>query len=142
MKALLVLATATAALALAVPGESIAQRAMRGGYGGRYDPQTVETVAGEVTAIEKVTYGRRGNYGIHIVLKTDKGEIPIHLGPSWFIDRQTVKIALHDQVEVTGSRVIYDGKPALIAAEVKRGSEILRLRTAEGIPLWSRRGAR
>ena len=142
MKALLLMAAAAAALALAVPGESLAQRAVRGGYGGRYDPQTVETVAGEVAAVEKVSYGRRVNYGIHLVLKTDRGEIPIHLVPSWFVDRQTVRIALHDHVEVTGSRVIYDGKPALIAAEVRRGSEILRLRTPEGIPLWSRRGAR
>ena len=142
MKALLVLAAATAVLALAVPGESIAQGAMRGGYGGRYDPQTVETVAGEVMAVEKVAYGRRGYHGIHLVLKTAKGEIPIHLGPSWYLDRQTVRIALHDEIEVTGSRVTYRGKPALIAAEVKRGSEILRLRSAAGVPLWSRRAAR
>lgn len=141
MKALLVLAAAAAALALAVPGESLAQGAMRGGYGGRYDPQTVETVAGEVMAVEKVAYGRRGSYGIHLVLKTDQGEIPIHLGPSWYVERQTVKIALHDQVEVTGSRVLYRGKPALIASAIKRGGEILTLRTAAGVPLWSRRAA-
>ncbi len=142
MKALLVLAAAAAALALAMPGASLAQGAMRGGYGGRYDPQTVETVAGEVMAVEKVAYGRRGSYGIHLVLKTDKGEIPIHLGPSGYVERQTVKIALHDEIEVTGSRVVYRGKPALIASEVKRGGEILRLRTAAGVPLWSRRAAR
>jgi hypothetical protein len=39
MKALLVLAAAAAALALVMPGESIAQRAMGAGYGGRYDPR-------------------------------------------------------------------------------------------------------
>ena len=141
MKALLILAAAAAALVLAMPGESIAQGAMRGGYGGRYDPQTVETVAGEVMAVEKVAYGRRGSYGIHLVLKTDQGEIPIHLGPSWYVERQTVKIAVHDQIEVTGSRVLYRGKPALIASEIKRGGEILTLRTAAGVPLWSRRAA-
>jgi hypothetical protein len=92
-------------------------------------------------AVEKVTYGRRGYHGIHLVLMTARGEIPVHLGPSWFVDRQTVRLAVRDRIEVTGSRVIYDGKPALIAAEVRRGREILRLRTAAGIALWSRRAA-
>jgi hypothetical protein len=112
------------------------------GYGGRYDPQTVETVSGEVISVDKVAYGRRGSYGIHVLLRTDKGEIPVHLGPSWFVDRQTMKVALHDRVEVTGSRVIYGGKPALIAAEVRKGSETLQLRSRDGLPLWRRSGSR
>lgn len=140
MKTFFVLAAAAAVLTLAFPGESPAQRAMGGGYGGTYDPQTVETVSGEVLSIDKVAHGRRGYYGVHLLLKTDKGEIPVYLGPSWFVDRQSMKIAPHDAVEVTGSRVISGGKPGLIAAEVKKGDETLRLRTAEGFPLW--RGSR
>lgn len=134
MRTFFAIAAAAAMLMLALPGESLGQGAMRGGYG--YDPQAVETVSGEVMSVDKVAYGRRGYHGVHLVLKTDKGEIPVHLGPSWFLDRQTVKIAPHDVIEVTGSRVIYDGKPALIAAEIKKGDESLRLRTSEGLPLW------
>jgi hypothetical protein len=141
MKALLIFAAAAAVLVLALPRESPAQQAMRG-YGGRYDPQTVETVSGEVISVDKVAYGRRGSYGIHVLLRTAKGEIPVHLGPSWFVDRQTMKVALHDKVEVTGSRVIYGGKPALIAAEVRKGSETLQLRSRDGLPLWRRSGTR
>lgn len=138
MRPLLASVVIAALVILAAPGESLAQRAMRGGYGGRYDPQTVETVSGEVMAVNKVAYGRRGYYGVHLLLKTDKGEMPVHLGPSWFLDRQSLKIAPHDTIEVTGSRVTYDGKPALIAAEVRKGSESIRLRSAEGLPLWRR----
>ena len=140
MKSLLVLAAAAAVLVLAAPGESLAQRAMGGGYGGRYDPQTVETVSGEVLSVEKVSYGRGRYYGIHLILKTSEGELSVHLGPSWFVDRQTMKLEAHDAIEVTGSRVTYRGKPALIAAEVRKGNDTLRLRTAEGLPLW--RGSR
>lgn len=142
MKTFLALAAASTLLALAFPGSAFAQRAMRGGYAGRYNSQTVETVSGEVISVEKVAYGRRGYSGIHLVLKTDNGEIPVHLGPSWFIDRQSLKVVPHDVVEVTGSRVMYDGKPALIAAEVKKGNESLLLRTKEGLPLWRRSRAR
>ncbi len=35
-----------------------------------------------------------------------------------------------------------EGKPALIAAEVKKGNEVMKLRDANGVPAWSggRRG--
>jgi hypothetical protein len=40
-----------------------------------------------------------------------------------------------------GSRITYEGKPAIIAAEVKKGDEVLRLRDEKGIPVWAgRRG--
>jgi hypothetical protein len=43
-------------------------------------------------------------------------------------------------VEVTGSRVTLEGKPAIVAAKVKKGSEVLKLRDETGRPLWG--GAR
>jgi len=138
MKLLVVFAAAAAVIALALAGGSFAQGARRAGYGMRYDPQTVETVSGTVIAVEKIAYGRRGHYGVHLELKTATGELPVELGPSWFINRQSMKIAPHDVVEVTGSRVMHKGKPALIAAEIKKGGETLRLRESNGLPLWRR----
>ena len=39
-------------------------------------------------------------------------------------------IAPGDKVEVTGSRITYEGKPTIIAAEVKKGGQVLKLRDA------------
>jgi hypothetical protein len=142
MKKLFLLTAALAALLLASPGESLAQRAMMGSYGGKYEPQTVETVSGEVISVDQIAYGRGRYHGIHVLLRTAQGELSVHLGPSWFVDRQAMKIAPHDTIEVTGSRVTYDGKPALIAAQVRKGSQSLRLRTADGVPLWRGAGMR
>ena len=111
---------------------------MRGSYSRLYDPHTVVTVSGRVVSVEKVAYRSGRSYGIHLLLKTASEEISVHLGPSWFIDRQSLKIAPNDTIEVTGSRVTYDGKPAIIAAEVKKGSETLELRDSNGYPKWSR----
>lgn len=36
-----------------------------------------------------------------------------------------------------GSRVTFQGKPAVIAAEVKKGDEVLKLRDETGLPAWS-----
>ncbi len=110
---------------------------MKGSYQRMYNPATVETIKGEVVAVEKVKPMKGMQYGIHLMVKTDKETIPVHLGPSWYIDRQDTKIEKGDRIEVKGSRVTFDGKPAIIAAEVKKGDHVLLLRDSAGVPAWS-----
>ena len=109
-------------------------------YSRMYNPKTVETLSGEVVSVEKFTPGRRMSYGVHFTLKTDKETIPVHLGPSWFMDKQAMTIAAGDKVEVTGSRITYEGNPTIIAAEVKKGGQVLKLRDAAGVPAWAGQG--
>lgn len=111
-------------------------------YGRMYNPQTVETVSGEVVKVEKIKPIRGMSYGIHLILKTDSGEIPVHLGPAWYLDNQDIAVSQGDKVEVKGSKVEFNGKPAIIAAEVKKGDKVLKLRDENGYPAWAgqRRG--
>jgi len=139
MKILLV-----SAAVLAFAAEAIPQRGGRGGgwqpgtpYARLYNPQTVEKISGVVLSVDNITPMKGMSYGIHIVVKTDKETISVHLGPAWYINNQDVKIAAGDKVEVKGSRVTFDGKPVLIAAEVQKGDEVLTLRDANGFPVWS-----
>jgi hypothetical protein len=74
---------------------------------------------------------------VHAIVRTDKGTTSIHLGPGWYIDNQELQLAPGDKIEVKGSRVTFEGKPALIAAEVRRGADVLVLRDAQGFPAWS-----
>ncbi len=146
-----------ALLALALTGEAFAQRGMgrgrRGGgsgggwgmgtnYGRMYSPATVETLEGSILKIEKITPFKGMNYGIHIIVKTDEEEIPVHLGPGWFIENQENELKVKDKIKVTGSKITYNDKPAVIAAEIKKGDETLVLRDKGGFPVWSgwRRG--
>lgn len=108
---------------------------------GNYDPKTVETLEGKVLSIEKTTPAKKRGYGVHLTLQTDKETIAVHLGPAWYSDNQTPKIETNDTITLTGSRVTLGGKPAIIAAQVKKGNEILKLRDENGIPMW-RRGVR
>ena len=105
-----------------------------------YDPKTVETIQGNVVSAEK-TPSKGRSYGVHLTLQTEKETISVHLGPGWYIEKQTPKIETNDTISVTGSRVTVDGKPAIIAAQVKKGDEVLKLRDENGVPTW-RRGAR
>jgi hypothetical protein len=132
---------------LVLPPAVFAQRGMQwqgsggwgsgGSYGRMYDPKTVETVSGEVVGLDYLTPAKGMGQGIHLLLKTDKETISVHLGPSWFIESQDVKILKGDRIDVRGSRITFNQKPAIIAAEVTKGNETLKLRDDNGFPVWS-----
>ena len=106
-------------------------------YNKMYDPKALETITGEVTAVDRIVPVKGMSGGVHMNVKTDKETISVHLGPSWYLENQDVKIAAKDKVEVKGVRTTFAGKPAIIAAEVKKGDEVLKLRDDSGFPVWS-----
>ena len=61
-------------------------------------------------------------------MKTDRETVSVHLGPSWYLENQDVKIEPKDKVEVKGSRIMFGDKPALIAgygsAQGERDSDL------------------
>jgi len=113
---------------------------MQGGYHRMYDPSRVETVSGEVVSVEQVTPMKRMGAGIGLKLNTGKEILIVHLGPTWYIERQDMKIAAGDKVEIKGVKAARMGQDIFIAGEVKKGGEVLKLRDENGIPLWA--GAR
>lgn len=108
-----------------------------GHYGRMYNPQTVETISGEVVKVERMTPRRGMSGGVHVLVQTATETIPVHLGPRWFLENQDLALAPKEQVEVRGSRITFNGKPAIIAAEVRKGEHVLKLRDDQGIPAWS-----
>jgi hypothetical protein len=108
-----------------------------GQYMHMYDPKSVETIKGEIVSVEFVTPMKGMSRGVHITLKTEKETIAVHLGPGWFVENQDVKLVPKDIVEVKGARATFAGKPAIIAAEVKKGDVVMSLRDENGFPAWS-----
>jgi hypothetical protein len=106
-------------------------------YNRMYNSATVETISGIVEAVEKVTPMKGMYSGVHVMLKTDKETVSVHLGPEWYIERQDVKLEKGDKIEVKGSRITFEGKPAIIAAELKKGDSVLILRDSAGVPAWA-----
>ncbi len=125
---LIIVATAIAAAFAA--SSATAQR--------NYNPNSVETIQRKVLSVEKTTPAKNRGYGVHLMLQADKETIPVHLGPASYIDKQTPRIETNDTITVIGSRVTVDGKPAIVAAQVKKGNEVLKLRDDNGVPVWSR----
>jgi hypothetical protein len=121
--------TVSAAIAVFLTSNAVAQRV--------YNPKTVETVQGKVVSVEKTSPPADRGYGVHLTLEVGTAPLEVHLGPARYLAKQPLQIAPNDSVTVTGSRVMLDGKPALIAAEVKKGDQVMKLRDANGVPAWS-----
>jgi hypothetical protein len=97
-----------------------------------YNPQSISTIKGiPVSGM---------SYGIHLKVKTETETLSVHLGPAWFIERQDIEIKKDDTIEVKGSKIIFDEAPAIIAAEVKKGDTVLKLRDKNGLPVWAGTG--
>ena len=101
----------------------------------QYDLKTEETLTGIVVAAPPAKTNLP--QPVHLTLKAEKESIPVILGPGWFVEKAGVAIAALDKIEVKGSRIIFQGKPAIIAAEVKKGDKVLKLRNEKGVPLWT-----
>lgn len=118
------------ALAPAGLGKEGAQRPLP------FNPKTVETVEGLVVEAPVIQTG-----GIpemeRLTLETPKGKLTVVLGPNWFLAQQDWQIATLDRIEVMGSRLDLNGKPALIAQKVKKGEQVIEFRDQSGRPLWT-----
>lgn len=112
-----------------------------------YDTKTETTLTGTVEEVKTVIDmmgggGRIGGQGTHLMLKTAKETIEIHLGPSAFLREKNIEIAKGDAVEALGSRVKIGPSDALIAREIRKGGTSWTLRDANGRPLWMVMGRR
>jgi hypothetical protein len=110
----------------------------RGGKGkpALYDLKTVETVQGIVVAAPRPTPKGGLPERAQLTLKTPQETLSVYLGPGWFMDKQVMKIGDLDQIQVTGSKIMVQGKPALLAGKIRKGNQVLKLRNEQGQPLW------
>ncbi len=147
MKRMVIMAAVVTLLPLFIAAECFTQEAVKwkgsGGWGTdtpynrKYDSRTVETLIGQIVSVDLMAPMKGMSAGVHLTLRTPYETISVHLGPAWYIESQDIRIDPGAKVEITGSRVTIEGKPSIIATEVKRGAEVLRLRNGNGLPVWS-----
>jgi len=73
-----------------------------------------------------------------IVLATEDGDqTVVHIGPSWFVDRQRQMFRQGQQVEVSGTKVSLDNDRSVVVAKtLNTPSGRYRLREDSGKPVW------
>lgn len=113
-----------------------------------YNTGTEVTVAGTVDEVQQIMGPAKsavgqtrtcpsGWTGTHLILKTDTGTMPVHVGPSAYLASKNFTLAKGDKLTVLGSKVQYQGSDLLIAKEITKGNEVLTLRNSRGFPLWT-----
>ena len=101
-----------------------------------YNLNKIETLNGKVVSVDTYPSQRGNSEGIHLILKTGKELVEVHLAPSWYLEKQNFEIVAEDKIAITGSRINPNGRREIIASQIKKGNEILRLRDENGFPLW------
>lgn len=118
-------------------GQTTSAEVKGDGPGNLYNPQSVVTVVGTVVSMTPPQVKQGLPYLVYLTLQAKEGKITIFLGPSLYIDKLPVQIKVLDKVIVTGSKITWQGSPVILAAEVKRGKDVLKLRDPNGVAVWS-----
>lgn len=101
----------------------------------KYDPSKVKTVSGQVALVSASARGP-----VRLRLGTERSAMTILLCPQQFLATHRFQIALGDTLEVTGFVTQVRGRDTMLAGQLKKGSQVLQLRGADGSPLWGGQG--
>jgi hypothetical protein len=95
------------------------------------------TITGKVSRVFTETLQDNMYPGMAMLIDTkDQGQVRVHLGPVWYLERQEFSLTPGQVVQVQGICLDEKGKTRLIAAQVTVGDSVLMLRDTEGRPLW------
>jgi hypothetical protein len=108
-----------------------------GTYGRMYDTSKTTSLSGEIISVNRTAPMHGMSIGIQISVKSEKEALDVHLGPSWYLDKQDFKLSIKDKVSIKGALVTMPTGKTLIASEITKGKATLKLRESDGTPLWS-----
>ena len=107
-------------------------------YGRLYDPAKEQTISGQVVSIEISAPMSGMAPGMQMLVQTEDGKSTrVQVGPMWHLERQDLDMKENTHVQVTGARAEIDGQPVLMAREVQFDGQLITLRDAQGMPMWS-----
>lgn len=101
-----------------------------------YAPTSEQTMRGWVVETKDFQCPVTGTVGSHITVKNELATIEVHLAPASFMKQYEINIRKGDNVTVVGSKIMFEGKSALVAKSVAIGNETYNFRDQSGRPLW------
>jgi len=95
------------------------------------------TIKGVVQEVKDFQCPVSGGMGAHLIIKTDKGLVTVHLALSKFLSDYGFGFAKGDEVAVIGVRAkVGDDENAILARQIERGNQTFTFRDKAGKPLW------
>jgi hypothetical protein len=103
----------------------------------KYDLGNEVTIKGVVQEVKDFQCPVSGGMGAHLVVKTDKGLVTVHLALSKYLSEYGFNFAKGDQVEILGAKAkVGDDENAILARKIERGNQTFTFRDKHGKPLW------
>ncbi|HEX7959386.1 MAG TPA: hypothetical protein VF493_05685 [Terriglobales bacterium] len=102
----------------------------------KFDPANQTTIKGVIEQVNNYECPISGTMGSHLTVRSGPGTVEVHLAASKFLNEYGIAFTKGDTVEVTGTKVVFDGKPALLARQITVGDRTYSFRNDKGLPLW------
>ncbi len=103
----------------------------------KYDHGNEVTIRGVVQEVKDFQCPASGGMGAHLVVKTDKGLVTVHLALSKFLSEYGFGFAKGDEVQIVGAKAkVGDDENAILARKIERGNQTFTFRDKNGKPLW------
>ncbi len=119
---------------------STADAAMQRGQGGGRGPAHYN-LAAEVRVSGTVEALQAGpSQGMHVTIKASDQTLELVLGPSWYQTEKNYVLANGDRIDVIGAKGKVDGRDVLFVREIRKGTQTMTFRDANGFPMWAGRG--
>jgi DNA/RNA endonuclease YhcR with UshA esterase domain len=102
--------------------------------GPKYDVANEVKVKGVIDDIRQVP----GDFeGTLLVVKTDTGNVLVHLAPADFLKEMDSTFKNGDEVQVVGCKAPNVSEPEILAREITVGTNTTTLRDDKGVPVWA-----
>ena len=141
---ILLLLVCAAGVCLTVQARQITRLRGSGGWGAdtRYEQQfdnfNLTTVTGTVVHMDTVTPSREMTApAVRLMMNIGGRDIPVHLGPMWYIMNQDVNFPRGESLEVRGFRANFEGSEFIMPVELRSRDRIFRFRDDDGNPFWN-----
>ena len=110
-------------------------QAPAGGFS--YDVSKEVTIKGLVEEVKDFQCPVSGGMGAHLVVKTEKGSVTVHLALSKFLSEYGFNFVKGDDIQVTGVKAkVGNDENAILARTIERGNQRFTFRDKAGKPLW------
>lgn len=101
-----------------------------------YDSSDEVSVQGMVQDVQQFYCPISGEQGTHLIVKTENGTVQVHIAPTRFLRSNNLSFNRGDEIQVVGSRIVYQGHDAMIARSITRAGQTVAFREPNGRPLW------
>lgn len=108
--------------------------AQKSNTGPKYDAASQVKIKGVIEDIHETP----GAYeGTHLLVKTDTGDVLVHLAPADFLKEIDASFKKGEAVEVVGAKNMGTEGAEILAKEITVGNNTTTLRDDGGVPVWA-----